>query len=97
MVIISRTIINRFIENYPQSKDPLLKWFLDVHEADWSNMGQLKNRFPSADYIENNLFVFNIGGNKWRLIARIMFKARTVFIRFIGTHAQYDKVNISGL
>jgi mRNA interferase HigB len=97
MVIISRSTINRFIENYPQSKDPLLKWFLDVFEADWRNMNALKSRFPSADYIGNNLFVFNIGGNKWRLIARVMFKVRTVFIRFLGTHAQYDKVNISDL
>ncbi len=97
MVIISREAINRFIENYPPSKDPLLKWFLDVFEADWSNISALKSKSPSADYIGNDLFVFNIGENKWRLIARIMFKVRTIFIRFIGTHAQYDKVNISGL
>lgn len=73
MVIISRTAINRFIEKYPHSKDPLLKWFLDVFEADWKNIAELKNRFPTADYVGNNLFVFDIGGNKWRLIARIIF------------------------
>ncbi len=97
MVIISRTAINRFIDKYPLSKDPLLKCFLDVYEADWKNVGELKRRFPSTDYVGNNLFVFNIGCNKWRLIARIIFGARTVFIRFIGTHAQYDKVKISDL
>lgn len=58
MVIISRAAINRFIENYPQSKDPWLKWFLDVFEAHWSNISELKSRFPSADYIGNDLFVF---------------------------------------
>jgi mRNA interferase HigB len=68
-----------------------------VQEADWKNVGVLKKRFPTADYVGDDLYVFNIGGNKWRLVARIIFGARTVFIRFIGTHAQYDKVKISDL
>lgn len=53
--------------------------------------------FPSTDYVGNDLYVFNIQGNKYRLIARITFRVRTVYIKFIGTHAEYDKVNLGDL
>ena len=97
MVIISKTKINQFIEKHPKSANALLAWYLKTKESDWSNFAAVKDVFRTADAIGNGLFVFNVGGNKFRLIARIIFRTRTVFIRFIGTHAEYDKVNLSGL
>lgn len=66
-------------------------------EADWSSFNELKQTFNSTDAIGNGLYVFNIKGNHYRLIARIIFGARTVFIRYINTHAEYNKVNLSDL
>ena len=57
----------------------------------------LKKMFPATDYVGNDLYVFNLGGNKYRLIARVFFSVRTVYIRFIGTHREYDKVKLSDL
>ena len=97
MVVIAKRAINEFIERYPKSADVLLNWYLKSKEDDWANFADVKEVFGATDSVGNGLYVFNIGGNKYRLIARIIFKSRTVFIRFIGTHAEYDKVNLSDL
>jgi len=97
MVVIAKKAINEFIERYPKSAKVLLNWYLKSKEGDWANFADIKKVFGTTDSVGNGLYVFNIGGNKYRLIARIIFKARTVFIRFIGTHAEYDKVNLSDL
>jgi mRNA interferase HigB len=97
MVVISKTIINEFIEEEPNSKTTLLDWYNITKKANWSKFADMKKSFNSADAVGNDLYVFNIGGNKYRLIARIFFSVRTVFITFIGTHKQYDKVNLDDL
>jgi len=97
MVIISKKIINQFFEKHSTAKNPLLEWYLKTKEADWADFNQLKKTFPSADYVGNDLYVFNIGGGKYRLIARITFRVRTIYIRFVGTHAEYNKVKLSDL
>jgi len=97
MVIISRKVINEFAAIHPDSIDPLWHWFSITNQADWSNFTALKQSFNHADYVGNDLYVFNIKGNDYRLIARIIFKVRTVYIRFIGTHIQYDRVNLDDL
>ncbi|HEV8283449.1 MAG TPA: type II toxin-antitoxin system HigB family toxin [Chitinophagaceae bacterium] len=97
MVVISKRAINEFIEMHPKSANALLNWYLKAKESDWANFADVKKVFGATDSVGSGLYVFNIGGNKYRLIARIIFKARTVFIRFIGTHAEYDKVKLSDL
>ena len=97
MVVIAKRAINDFIERYPKFANALLNWYLKSKESDWANFADVKKVFGTTDSVGNGLYVFNIGGNKYRLIARIIFKARTVFIRFIGTHAEYDKVKLSDL
>jgi mRNA interferase HigB len=57
----------------------------------------MKNDFGSVDAVGNDLYVFNVGGNKYRIIARIFFTVHTIYIRFVGTHLEYDKVNLSDL
>jgi mRNA interferase HigB len=97
MVVISKTILNKFIEKYPKSADPVFRWWVLCKENNWKEFSEMKKSFPSADAIGNGLYVFNIGGNKFRIVARIFFSVRTIFVRFIGTHAQYDKVELSNL
>ncbi len=95
MVVIAKKAINEFIQRYPASAKVMLAWYLKTKESDWTNFANIKKVFGGTDSVGNGLYVFNIGGNKYRLIARIIFRTRTVFIRFIGTHKEYDKINIS--
>ena len=97
MVVIAKRAINEFIERYPPSAKAMLDWYLKTKQSDWTNFAELKKAFGATDSVGNGLYVFNVGGNKYRLIARIIFRTRTVFIRLIGTHKEYDKVNLSDL
>lgn len=97
MVILSKGFLNQFIEKYPSAGKAVWKWYQEAKVADWANFSELKKTFGSADYADDGLVIFNVGGNKYRIIARVIFKTRTLFIKFIGTHAQYDKVILSDL
>ena len=94
MVIIAKSAIIKFADKHPSTIVPLMEWNDIVTEADWANVNDVKNTFNSADYIGNERFVFNIKGNHYRLVAAVVFKIRTVYIKFIGTHAEYDKINV---
>jgi mRNA interferase HigB len=97
MVIISKATLKKFFEKHPAAAGSVLEWYGKTKEVDWSDFSELKKTFPSTDYVGKDLYIFNIGGRKYRLIARIIFGVRTMYIRFIGTHAEYDKVNLSDL
>jgi mRNA interferase HigB len=95
MVIIAWSAIAAFYQEYPDAKNALENWYDITEEADWSNINDVKNTFNSADYVGNNRIVFNVKGNKYRLVALTIFGTRTVFIRFIGTHSAYDKIDVT--
>ncbi len=95
MIIANKGILDDFVQTHPGSSKPLNKWIEIVQDAHWKNHAELKQTFPSADYVKNGRYVFNIGGNKFRLIAVVIFIGNTMSIRFIGTHAEYDKINSS--
>ena len=95
MVIISKTIVAEFGNKNADSVEALNKWYEVSKKAEWKNLSELKKTFNTVDYVGNDRYVFNIKGNKYRLVAMIFFNIRTVFIRFIGTHAEYDKINCS--
>lgn len=95
MVVISYKTIRDFGANHPQAIVPLENWYIVALQADWTNLSQLKASFPSADYVGNERVVFNVAGNNYRLIAAVNYKIRTVYIKFIGTHAEYDKITAS--
>src|SRR5260221_9560363 len=97
MVIITKKAIIDFIEQEPDSKTALLNWYQQTKDANWPNFNQMKKSFNSVDAVGNDLYIFNIKANNYRLIARILFKVRTVFIKFIGTHSQYDEVDLDDL
>jgi len=93
MVIISKATIRNFVEKHNDAETPLDNWYELTANADWKSFNEMKNSFNSADAVGNDRYVFNIKGNDYRLIALIIFKVRTVFILFIGTHRDYDKVD----
>ncbi|MCU0341267.1 MAG: type II toxin-antitoxin system HigB family toxin [Spirosomaceae bacterium] len=93
MVIITKTRINTFCRSHSDACDALNKWYDIAENAEWKTLADIKNVFNSVDYVGNERFVFNIKGNKYRLVAMIFFDIRTIFIRFIGTHAEYDKID----
>jgi mRNA interferase HigB len=92
MVIISKKTITDFGEIHPIAIEPLNLWYERVLNADWSKGSDLRQDFPDADFVGDNRWVFNIKGNHFRLVAMVFFNVRTIYIRFIGTHADYDKI-----
>lgn len=95
MVIISKTVLADFGAEHADSVEALNKWYDTCRKANWKNLSELKKTFGSVDFVGNDRYVFNIKGNKYRLVAMIFFDIRTMFIRFIGTHAQYDEIDCS--
>lgn len=93
MIIITKTMLTKFVESHTSAAEPLDKWYAIVRQADWGNLADVKATFNSADYVGNDRFVFNIKGNSFRLVAMIFFNKRTLYIRFVGTHAEYDKID----
>lgn len=97
MVVIAYKIIRDFSVKYPKSQSSLDKWLIEVERADWNSFSDIKLTFSSTDYVGNDRYVFNIGGNNYRLIAAIHFNIRTLYIKFIGTHKEYDKIDPSNV
>jgi len=97
MVIISRPHIEAFIRKNPLSSSSLNNWYFKTKSANWSNLNEAKLIYPACDYIGNDRYVFNIGENNYRLIAMIHFSKRTLYIRSILTHSEYDEFSSKGL
>lgn len=93
MRIISRKILREFANQYPQAEPPLDAWYQYVNKAMWRTPADVKQSFRTADILPNNRVVFNISGNHYRLIVKIEYDPQIVYIRFIGTHTQYDRVD----
>ena len=92
MRIIARKKIVDYYTLHPQAKSALDEWYSKTEEAEWKSLQDIKQTFNSVDYVGNQHYVFNIKGNDYRLIVVIKFTPQHVFIRFIGTHAEYDKI-----
>ena len=93
MRVIARRSLRDFSELHADSKPPLEAWFHEATAARWSSPQEIKARYPSADILPGNRIVFNIKGNSYRLIVKIHYHTGIVFIRFIGTHSEYDRIN----
>jgi mRNA interferase HigB len=90
MHIISRKALRDFWERRPESQGPLTRWYTIVKTTDFKDFQELRTTFPNADWVDG-LIVFNIGGNKYRLIAAIHFNRSRVYIRQVLTHEDYDQ------
>ena len=93
MVVISKSTLKSAIKSYPEAELALNNWYDLTKQSDWKNFSEMKKTFNSVDAVGNDRYVFNIKGNHYRLITLILFKIRTVYILFIGTHKEYDEVD----
>ena len=93
MNVIKRQTLIDFWTKHPTAKGALEAWFAEVKKSEWQRSTDIKQRFSSADFLAGNRVVFNISGNNYRLIVKVEYKSKTVYIRFIGTHAEYSKID----
>ncbi|MBK9532273.1 MAG: type II toxin-antitoxin system HigB family toxin [Chitinophagaceae bacterium] len=92
MRVIAKKILRDFWAKHSDCEQQLKSWYKEAEDAIWKSPNQIKREYPFANILEDNRIVFNIKGNKYRLIVRINYNYQMVWIRFIGTHAQYDKI-----
>ncbi len=93
MRIIAIKNLREFWKYHADAEQPLKAWYKEAASTRWSGPGDIKHRYPSADILPGNRIIFNIKGNDYRLIVKIHYNTGIVFIRFVGTHAEYDKID----
>ena len=93
MRVVAKKILRDFWEIHNDCEQQLNAWFQETNKAYWKNPNEIKKEYPSASILNDNRVVFNIKGNKYRLIVKINYDYQMLWIRFIGTHAEYDKIN----
>jgi mRNA interferase HigB len=91
--IIAKKILRDFWEKHSDSEQQLKAWYHEANKSTWLSPNNIKKEYPSASILTDNRVVFNIKGNKYRLIVRINYDYEMIWIRFIGTHAEYDKID----
>jgi mRNA interferase HigB len=97
MCVIARNTLRAFWERYPAAEGSLKAWFSEATRANWQTMADIKRRYATASIIDDERVVFNVGGNKFRLVVKVWFPGRAVWIKFIGTHASYDQIDVRKL
>lgn len=98
MRVIAKKTLRAFWESKPEfadAKGPLEAWHAEAVAAKWLNPPQIKEQYKNASILKDSRVVFNIGGNKYRLVVAIHYRADPgiVYVRFVGTHAEYDKID----
>lgn len=93
MRVISKRTLQDFCQCHKEAEHPLTAWYAEAVKAQWQSPQEIKTHYQTASFLCENRIVFNIGGNKYRLIVKINYAYNTVYIRFVGTHAEYDKIN----
>jgi mRNA interferase HigB len=94
MRIIAKKRLRDFWEEYSDAEEPLLAWYREVQQQDWDTPAKVKQKYGNASIVADNRVVFNIKGNDYRLVVKINYAYRVVYIRFVGTHAQYDEIDV---
>ena len=95
MRIIAKRTLRDFWKKHPAAKDPLLAWYHEAAREDWDPPAKIKARYRNASIVGDNRVVFNIKGNDYRLVVRVKYPYRFIYIRFVGTHAEYDKIDVT--
>ncbi len=93
MRIISRKTLKKFWDQHPDAQQPLQAWYDDIKHAEWRSPVDIKDAYRNASFIANNRVVFNIKGNRYRLVVAIHYEYGIVYIRFVGTHQEYDRID----
>jgi len=97
MRIISRRRLVEFWEAHPDAEQPLRAWYTEAKKASWNSPAEIKAIYRSVSILQNNRVVFNIKGNTYRLIVVVEYSQGKMFIRFVGTHAEYDRIDATSI
>ena len=95
MRVIAISTLREFWEKHPDSEIALREWYVKTERADWGSLADMRKDSNSVDYVKNQRYVFNIKGNTYRLVVAVKFTPKLVYIRFVGTHEEYDRINAS--
>ena len=95
MRIISRRALREFWEKHPNARRSLEAWYADTRKASWQSPSDIKAVYRNASFVANNRVVFNINGNRYKLVVSINYKHSIVYVRFVGTHSDYDKIDVA--
>jgi mRNA interferase HigB len=90
--VFNRSTVRAFAYAHADARQPIFAWFAEVERASWNGPDDVKTRYPSASFLASNRIVFNIKGNKYRVVVAIKYEFFAVYIRLVGTHAQYDAI-----
>ncbi|MEX0929135.1 MAG: type II toxin-antitoxin system HigB family toxin [Balneolales bacterium] len=93
MRVFARNTLVEYWKTHTNAEEALKSWFAEAEKARWNSPDDIKKKYPHASILPNNRIVFNIKGNKYRLVVKINYDYGQVFIRFVGTHAEYDKID----
>jgi mRNA interferase HigB len=93
MRVIKKGTLKEYWEKHRETKNDLTSWFFIAKKSKWEKPGDVKLQFAKASILNSTRVVFNICGNNYRLVVKINYAAKIIFIRFIGTHEEYDKIN----
>ncbi len=91
--IISRPTLAEFWLKHPKARLPLSSWYHEAKKSFWGMPSDIKVRYPSADFLPGDRVVFNVGGNNYRIVVKMEYKFGGVFIRFVGTHSDYNRID----
>jgi mRNA interferase HigB len=93
MRVIAVSTLRTFWKRHPDAEQPLKAWFEEATNASWTQPSDIKERYRSASILKNRRVVFNIKGNDYRLVVAIAYKLQVVYVKFVGTHKEYDAVD----
>ena len=93
MRVLTRGALRDFWERHPDAEDALRDWYREVHRVSWDNPAEVRATMANARTIGDSRAIFNIKGNHYRLVVRIDYHSKRVYVRFIGTHAEYDRID----
>ena len=93
MNVISRKTLQTFWESHPHAETPLSTWYQIFSKGTWSSPTDIKDAFgTNVDFVGDNRVIFDIGGNKYRVVVHVSYRFKTALIKFVGTHEEYDKI-----
>jgi len=94
MQVVARRTLKQFWLRHPQSEGPLRAWFATVTKARWNTPNDVKRQFgTNVDFVADNRVIFDLGGNKYRVVVHVSYRFQRVLVKFIGTHAEYDRID----
>lgn len=94
MQIVALRTLRLFWERHPQAERPIRAWYAQVRQAEWGSPADVKDGFgTTVDFVGDNRVIFDLSGNKYRLVVHVSYRFKRVLVKFIGTHAEYDRID----